>query len=73
MKVYSRPKRKKSQINERLWEQKVRGRKQSILGSQRTMSIAISQRTGRKRDGPRQEEADTLNFPPYNKNFINSF
>lgn len=73
MKVYARPKRKRSQINERLWEQNGIGRKQSSLGSQRKMRIDISQRTGRERNGPRQEEADTLNFPPYDKNLINSF
>lgn len=52
MKVYTRLKRKQSQINERLWEQKGRGRKQSTLGSQRTMRIAISQRLEEKEMNP---------------------
>lgn len=50
----------------RLWKNygnSRRGRKQSSLGSQRTMRMAISQRSGKDRDGHR-EEADALDFLP---------
>lgn len=37
------------------------------------MRMATFQRPGKDRDGPKEEEVDALDFPPYDKNLIDSF